>query len=1652
MVTLADLNDDKGITLEALNPVPVVGSVLNAATVNNAAAHAGVLSDPQDVMRSYSLVSTELSNGVSSATLDNLLKKNQSVDQAALYSELNRVLADPNIPQEQKAQYVDGYINSTTDRPGSRSLSVLVAEKAMADSSGADETDETVETTTFDLSATLDDSDTYRGEIQKAINLQLGVKNRQWYDWGVDFLEGMIPFMDQAGTAKTALAQGDVGMAFKSLLLPGDSKAQWREAFAKMPLEQRVKAAQAMIEMVRNSGGSITPRANTLQMINQLNAALVNGSYKDGDQLIDNMFAVADAIFPFATAFGKFAKGAKAAADLERAANVQRKVMMVADDVAEVVEEAVPDIVKFDANQTTMDGLKEVVHGKLGDTLKKLGADAPYEDMEAILAKVDEIISVPNLSNPKKLGSDIATIVQPILGKANKAKKAKSDLALELKRYIEDESATNRLMVRAVEDYNSIAATFRSASPRKARSLNSMVEADATDKSAQAAYGTSRSEAIVNDRAPEVGNMDGSVRVKVEMDEAGPTPDAATVSSIKKDRGRTDLTQEEKASARAGAVNAFQNVNGLVARKAMATVDENSYIETPTGASFNMVYGPKDGGFVIAQQGIEQVLRGLRKYGVTGKEVEVLARTSDGKYHPVKGLPTGRGNYLIRVKHDYEFSPGDVVEKSLTESSGFYRMFESRSNITDGNAGGILQHFVPQSAIIDRVVFNSASVASDRSAKIQKDLIHLASEYAKQYKKLNSRQKVLVSDYILEANNKGIPFSAVNLRARGFDDNAIEAMRKWKTTTDTMWWLENVDLNKNLRGLGWQRFVDNANDTDLIARPVANRGLDGAKVYDPQTNTIRKIDKNELTDLYKSNGTLAELKRPLNIGDDEADFVLTRDGGTGYLRRINDEDTTLPYRDGYYPIKYDAPIFIRKKFFRKDGGTYYKAVATAGNHSDANALLARLRTTDQEGEYISTGDYKRGSADFDNAEWDVVVNSGRSAQRVRGQRLADATTPTDLNHVHVESPEDSLISSIKSISSRTAFRDWMETSKSRWLSNYGKLLDGNNLNQWPTSIKQIGGKNLEHSNALVKDAKANWRFINSMENGYVNVLDDASKNFFANFADTAGRKGWGWLETGAGELAKGSPSAFARKKAFRLLLAANPLRQLPVQAMQALPTILATNPLALPKISMQMIMLDSLANGADASSFMKALGQLSTGMTQQEAKQLARDWKSSGFEASVEAHTLIRDQMSSLIDKTPWKKANTILGKPLDFLQKIGFNTGESILMRSVWLSEYDLLRKSGKRIDAESLEHLNARVRNLTLNMNRAGEMPYNENLFSSVLQFFQAPHKAFAQIVLGHKGLSGWDRARLGAAYVTTFGIGAGPVTSLVMSMFQGDEETRNLIEGGLFNMSMNAALRNIMKDETNIDFSDSLRLLPQPDVFKFWNGLMRAEFGELLSSSPSASLVLGDSPRITSFVNSLMRPFTVDNSWDAQTFQLIGKNFADMFSGASNFFKAKYALEHGKQMSAKGVINDWGVTPTEALGKLMGFATIDEIHHYASQTDTYMASEEMKKDVKKVVDEVSSRLSDLGIANDSDGWYLTMMSEAQRVFEHNPAAMKEFSDYIYYKARNGEFSIYQTLRRLSGSMDASEFDTMVDKANITPEMKNTLKQSKKMLEGIN
>ncbi len=1707
-ITLADLTTTPAPAPKLQDFGPSAGqpkpSTVNADTNTNIAAHGALMAPPDAVINAYNNINTELGTG-GSFTLDQLLAQRKIVDQRSTYDEVQRVLADPNVSVDDKAGYMNGYIGMLSGRPGSDSLGVTIARQAAMSPSSPNETDEAVNTILPTDGSVYDSVDQYNGFVQKKINAIANSKDQNWFTKGADIVESLIPFVDQARSAQTSYKLGEIknpGDLLKGMTLLGESRNVIRDKIAAMPVADRYALAQKVIDLVSNAKGPVFNSLDTLDKVNQLNAYLNGTGYSGKDRVSDNIFSLLDAtvvLGPLLKIGKAGVEGVKASSALKRAALVENKVQEATPEIQKIaknlqltyqapsgptvfvnkkgvgstdlgaVESPSQDVVNTTADMITDRILqkfnKPALKTPTGDTANVVDdLGGPNVDMSVVRDEVRQ--QVGSILTPSTFNDpDIVKKVTDGVGETLKSRyigtpKTFKATSTQLVRQTMDESNINRLAARTTVAPTSPSQVIKDVNPEKARAIHNMAVQDQTGQAAKALYGTDRADAIANDYLPEVKNIDDSVRNKVNMDEALPNPDQRVIEAVK-EKGRTDLYPAEKTAMRNKVKQDFTDVVGMVPRTPMGTLgDAKSLVEqgslnTPQGVKFSMVYGPTDGGFVSKEQAVRQALFSLNKYGVTENEIELLGKTPEGSF-----VPAGKDSYpsyLVRVNHNYEFTPADTVEHTM-EGGSKWNLFDSRENWTDGSMGTLKQHFVPPSVTVPAQIFNSSSAAADKSAWYGKQLLSLADRYGKKFKTLDKRQQALVDAYRVEANNKGLKFSTADLEARGMNPTAIEALRDWKTTTDTMWWMENVDANKTARARGWMRFVDQANHSDLLVKPLPNHFGDAVKdVYDSTTDSLVRLDKAQLDELYARGGSIAHTREHVSRGTKSFDLIKVENkSDSSYMRMIRDEDDTLTYRDGYYPIKYKDPYFIKQTFKKPDGTSYDKAIASAGSLKDANALRDRMLAADNKAILNIHSDYKlKGQSQFDEDNWSYMNSSGRSAQRIRGERLENATAVTDPNHVHIESPEESLIHSIRSVAGRTAYRDWVDTTKNRWLAQYGDLMDAQRgVQMWPEDIREIGKNKLQADSMRIKDAKATWAHVHAMEAGYVNLLDDASKNMFKEFSNIAGRKGWGWVENVGNKLAQGKPTSWARRKAFRLLLAANPLRQALVQGSQALPVLLATNPLAIPKIAAQHVLLNFMKTGGDADTFMKVIAQNATGLSVKEAEKMYADFEKSGFEAAVDANSLIRSQMANIVDRRLSEKVKSVTAKPLNVLQKYGFNAGENFLMRSVWLSEYDILKKSGIKIDAEALDNLSARVRNLTLNMNKAGELPYNENMFSAALQFFQAPHKAFSQIIMGHRGLTGGDRLRLGAAYVATFGIGGGPISSILSNLLPDDNQafdTKDLIEGGLFNLTVNAGLSSIFGQTVRTDFSDSFRLLSDytKPVMALWLGIQQGSILDTLTSGASAGLVFGDNARVTNFIKQLAKPFLVDDSQKADELMATGVAFLSMFSGASNYFKAKYAVEHGKTINSKGGVVDYHVNTVEAALLAAGFSTVDEIHQYAANDASYKATGKYKDDIAHMIDETSRNLAKKGIANDDADWYLKMMSEAQRVFGGDPVYLKEIANQLQYKASVGEDSIFKTLLQQMGYAD--NFDDLVNGSHLNDEQKKTLLDAKRQMDEI-
>jgi len=1518
--TLDDLVQDQNTSLMPIN---------NKGTANNLAAHAALLVEPEAAVEVYNVIGSEFNLNTNSPTYDNVMAQANQRENDLTTQQMGEILSDESIPLDQKVGMASQWRGGASPIKKARSPQEILGINQIEKEGLVTDNDE-VEETRVDIVGRLAEVNAYNSEIQKMVNEADMANSPGVIEAGKNFLEAVVPFMEQGLAAeiqtrlRTAIEEDDVNSLasgiVKSIGLLGESKEDIRKFVAAVPLQDRLKIAQSVYDVVMASEGSILGDTNSMMLMNHLRDYLVEGQYTTADRVVDDITSILDLVGAGAT-------------------------------------------------------VRSIKNG-----MSSAGNIAKFTRRSPLSA--GEVVSQTN-------------------------------------------SKSANALIKAAAD-------------------------DDTGELAKSLFNASREDVVVNSVGPEIGAFDGSIRYKPLIDDVEFNPDMDVVRQIAGDSGTINFTRAEKDSKLATVIGDITNkdVTGLISHKEMTTIQA-----VDDGVRIQTVFGPAEGGFKNGKDAVMQVKLATRKYGLLDDEIKLFRRGADGNLKEVNPNSTAanlKGNYMVAIDHTTPYDPSDTINWSVTNVEGKVlgvdlNLFDKLPVYTKGKGGSITQHLIPPTGYIDPQLTRAASVAVDKTAQSQKLLLDLGDQWAKSYNSVDNVKRKIIDNYIVEANHKSLKLNVTKLRADGWDDGMIDAIRSWKRVNDTNYVLYNTDAVRQSKRKGFQMFVTSDGQDSLLVKPITNStvgNLKVTKVYDPELGLIRPITSKERTELYKNGGTIAMARTPIDVKGETIAYVKVSNNSHNYVRSLRESDKLMNYREGHFTIYYKDPYFITTVVKNADGTEYTKAIATAANIKDAEEHLKRLQAADPKAVYSVRGDLK--GEEFDEMMWNARVNSGLTPQRTRGEMLQDTTSrPTDPNFRHIATPEESLIRSINSISRRIPMKEYLDTSKKRFMRQYDEFLPRNpttKAKMWPDSVKDLVKPNITDDAGKYHDALSTYRYIDQMENGFVNLLDDVSKNFFKSIATTSGKKGFGWIETAGHAAANTAPTAWARKKAFRLLLAANPVRQVVVQASQGLPVILATNPSFIPKLPWYMAHARYLDRGGDAESFIKSLGNKFTGMTLEEAKNMEKAYRDSGIASAVSAHSLIRDDLKSLVNRTIYDKTKAVIAKPIDVMQKVGFEAGENYLMKAIWLSEYDVLRRSGKKIDAEALNLLHARVRDLTLNMNKAGELAYNENALSAIMQFAQAPHKAFAQIVMGNRALSRMDRLKLGTAYLTVYGTGYGLLYEQAMKLLpENDPELQELVAGGLFNLAMNKTLSAVYGEEVDVDFSSSMRLLEMPNLINMFEAVGTMDLEGVVTSSPSVSLVYGDNARIGNLVKSMHRFFTVPE--DDGAIKDVGKTFLSIFSGGSNIFKARYAFQRGQAIDTKGNVVDSDVNEMEAMMRTMGFQTTDEMLKYAFSTKTYEMSTAFKDDVKYLLDETSRRLAREGISEKETEFVLRMYREANRVWEGNPTALSYIRGEVMKRMKGGDHVILNGLIQQFPLITRDDLLDALSKSPVKPEDRDRL-----------
>lgn len=1419
-----------------------------------------------------------------------------------------------------------------------------------------------------------------------------------------------------------------------------------------------VEALSAPVK--KESVGAETSRIDMAPMLAQSNAvrrgqqAILNSEMlKESPDAMQTVGSFVEYIMPFV--------GSKMAGEIKskltdetlssygKAALLEGSVKM---DLREVLSKIPPDQ-RLEATQRVVDIINNastiVLPGgndlARKDYLATVLDQGSYDDADKW---VDNVFSVLDVVGVGALLSGVAGTGK-IGVKASEQAKRIQDAARNVK---------TRLVKTRVQP-STVSQVLKDTNPDKAKATFAIAMTDETEEGANALYGASKEDVVSDTMMPELLNEDGSVMNKVgDVDQELTIDDAisngVTAQELASKTGKIHLFQSEKASATAAVVEGFVDAIGMTARKEMFQVGE-----TGDGIAIRAVYGPTMGGHTDADSALAMARWSLAKYGVTDDQIKLMVRTPEGyravgkeefdKYvskDVIKGGPSGAmgyslerqpKDYLIAVDHTYTISPGDV--SAWAEADVKYNIFDRVLGKFGGDIAGqgsVQRHVFDVASLLNPVISKGAAVAVDRAAGIEKVLLDKAKVFAEKFSKSDADMQGTMRKLIDEANEVGKDFNYNEMVAAGLRDTEISAMKAWREYWDELWRLENADTARTLKARGYYEYVDESSDTRLFAKPIAKAQTGKVnKVLNPATGRVARISDDELTALYAKSGTLAQLRRPVQVGDESVDYIRVENTvGGNYLRGITDSSAVLNYRKGYYAVKYKDPYFVVKRVTNKRGELLYtKAVASAGSLKDAEAL-AKAKGLSDGGEYFARQDIKNSDAASDDT-WDLFQAQGRSAQRIRGKRLEEPDSyVTDPSMSNIVDPVESMLLSARSAANRVAMRDMIETTKARFSNQYAEFLPTGKFGQkeFPADKSGIAYRGeIAPDSKKLADARTTYEYIKYLEDGYINGIDESYKVILKNIAEMAGNAGLDkadkalrWMAAGRG------PSAMGKNIAFNLYLALNPIRQFIVQSHQAV-QLVANYPrwIASGQATGQVTVLMAMQMGIKPSK--KILD--GAGLTANEAAKMYKQFQSTGQVAAIDKQNLVRGALLDLSDQMNMGKSKVgrawkITTMPLTWSRKVGFDAGENINTMTAWLANRDSAIRAGKDMDKADVQaEVAAAARNYTYNMNAAGDMPYNQNTLAAVFQFMQVPHKALLGMTFNRQ-LTAAQKARLVAFNATMYTLPPAAMYDWFGDVLPDNQEAREAVVHGAEGWMLNKLLSLATGEKSSVDFS-SLSAADMYGTYEFIHEVFSGNFGAAMASSPSGQLFFGNNPRLTNFARTAARYFNLIEDYEDETeFGQVALEFAKLSSGLSNAYKAAYALEYQKRYGATGTTNPNVPTPN-AIAMVFGFQSIEDAQNRFVGNELYEKSDAFRKDVQETYRITKQHLISKNPGISSNDLVLKITSEAWRVYGNDNFKAKMIIDQMLRRdIENKDASLYNKILRDHEIFGDDEMESLI------------------------
>lgn len=1602
MATLQDFNSSAPASLDDFQVEEPRGSIANEKTKNNIAGNFALLSDQP--VETYQQVHSDLTFGNTTETgqrlQQDLEEKNKEAERQYAY----KYLADPTVSDEDKRAMADWMAESWQSTEILNEIQVM-SEEALVAGDGVNTADGLA--TRDEVSRIFHEANQYYLFRQNILNKQalFDGQDSEEIIWSIGEL--IFPFVEQDVISQMDEAvSAELGIDDQNDLggvALGNFKATLFEKFQAMPIHTRMEIGQRIVDVVKNNTSAVLDE-NTLRSIDLIDKMLQDGSYTDAEYWFDTVVGGLD-ILLVGGVIRSLAKG--------------RRFIRRNPDAPQIPEGRLPT--------------------KLAD--------------EAITRAVDA-------------GQQAEKTVETTL----RTKKPKVKLKPEAYR-LWLETQTKKVKSDVVP--TSPAETLPRVNTGKARQMHEAALADATDQVSQVYSGTSRAEYNADVNAVQIRNQTtGGVDVKLANpndfhDTNISQPFSRGVRTMDDEQGRLFYYPAEKELENARVKNDFLTQTDIFPR-----VNMSDFIERSDGLDASVTYGRKDSGFSDPQAAIAEVKYSLRQRGVDDRNITLLKRGPAG-YSPVDNATTEAGDYLVRVDQGFRFSAtrGEVGKTKKGKTKADKGSMVEAGQMEDTFSGGlwgafksteVARYILAPEAIIEPRLMKAAFSAVDQGAGIQRQLVEQFNIFRKQFKGLDKPQQQNLQDAIVHANLNSVAYDTAWRAQFGLNDDAYEAALTFKRAQDNVYWLENDDALNTLRNQGYARYRNG--DTDLIAKPLPRNMVDNKLwVIDPNTGQSYKITDAQLKALYQNNGTLAQLRTPIDDNGRLIEHIVSQERvDQGYLRSLTPEDQVLNYRPGYFKVAYKDPIYLIQKVTDKDGKTMTRAYKTSESVTDAEVeVAAAMRNAPAGTEYFWRHDLKKMGLSDEDASFDMNNVGGRSPQRLRGQRLESASGSAGRNvGGNVKDFEDAFKASVMSIANRTSTRQYVEAFKNRMMTEFKDLMpvrDGQRV--WPGDPSSIRYRDGRPADAAVYQARSMYRFLEHLEDtSNTTASGRAWKASMDKVADVLGQS----FKTPQGEavfryIGEKDPVRFSTKVAFDMQVGTAAPAQLITQGSGILPTLMM-HPGFIGRYGPQLGAIIANKYGAKLPDNFLSLA----GITQKELVTMYNKAEELGIFDGADLHQIVQRSMAGVSDAQRLERAEGLYQRNVDFLRSVGFDVGERLNLMTGFMARADESRRAGKLNTAEDWERVAGEAREYTFGMNRAGEYAFQRNDLRLPMQYMQIMFKGFG-LLTTNKTLKGKTKVGVAGAALMAYGYAAVPGSSTLDEWFANWEregkpvqaETKKLVEDGVIEYLSNTLL-GFAWEGTGIEVSERINPFDYAGTLERVTDLV-TDFSlqKIITDSPAGMTMgkIGDAVRAGSYGISYNWNQPPEDYEEAMSFvQGIANVMLSPYTGWSNVVKADLALKYGKHISSSGAVTDKNVNPAEAVAKAFGFRTQAEAKAW---------------DLRKTVQGESTREAPSwqGAREDIQIWYKAAkqwaMAEGEdpssfemqqkvmgaighSLFNENPMHLKILHDLMKRDLKNGDYEYVKVLAKMMGfGTDAGTLRALINDTDLDQAQKEQLHQ---------